>query len=103
MMKKLLVIIAAFALTNINAQKVNEPKDHPKEWSQSYEPFRIAGNMYYVGTYDLASYLIVTNKGNILINSLLLVLIIYYKSNFEAIQDENLSTETPLITIGIKE
>src|ERR1700677_2777659 len=34
-----------------------------------FPPFRIAGNLYYVGTDDLASYLIVTSKGNILINS----------------------------------
>jgi metallo-beta-lactamase class B len=32
-------------------------------------PFRIAGNLYYVGNQDLANYLIVTPKGNILINS----------------------------------
>lgn len=53
----------------LHAQVVNEPKNHPKEWSQSYEPFRIAGNLYYVGTYDLASYLIVTDKGNIILNT----------------------------------
>ena len=34
-----------------------------------FPPFRIAGNLYYVGTDDLASYLIVTPEGNILINS----------------------------------
>ena len=34
-----------------------------------FPPFRIAGNLYYVGTADLASYLIVTPRGNILINS----------------------------------
>ncbi len=34
-----------------------------------FPPFRIIGNLYYVGTDDLASYLIVTPKGNILINS----------------------------------
>jgi metallo-beta-lactamase class B len=32
-------------------------------------PFRIADNLYYVGSQDLASYLVVTLKGNILINS----------------------------------
>lgn len=35
----------------------------------AFPPFHIAGNLYYVGTDDLASYLIVTPKGNILINS----------------------------------
>lgn len=32
-------------------------------------PFRIAGNLYYIGNTYVASYLIVTSKGNILINS----------------------------------
>src|SRR3984957_14105187 len=34
-----------------------------------FPAFRIAGNLYYVGSKDLASYLITTPKGNILINS----------------------------------
>src|ERR1700758_1970417 len=38
-------------------------------WTKPFPPFRIAGNLYYVGTEDLAAYLIVTPKGNILINS----------------------------------
>jgi len=51
------------------AQTVAEPTNTPGDWSKPYQPFRIAGNLYYVGTYDLASYLIVTTKGNILINT----------------------------------
>jgi metallo-beta-lactamase class B len=39
------------------------------EWSQPFPPHRVAGNVYYVGTKGLASYLIVTSQGNILINS----------------------------------
>lgn len=39
------------------------------EWTRPFPPFRIAGNLYYVGSEDLASYLIVTPKGDILINS----------------------------------
>jgi metallo-beta-lactamase class B len=38
------------------------------DWITPIAPFRIAGNLYYVGGKDLASYLIVTPKGNILIN-----------------------------------
>ena len=34
-----------------------------------FPPFRIAGNLYYVGNDYVASYLVVTPKGNILINS----------------------------------
>lgn len=68
-MKKYVIILGLLMIVQYSAQIVHEPKNHPKEWSQSYEPFRIAGNLYYVGTYDLASYLIVTDKGNILINT----------------------------------
>lgn len=39
------------------------------EWTRPFPPFRIAGNLYYVGSEDLASYLVVTPQGNILINS----------------------------------
>jgi len=52
-----------------SAQIVSEPKDVPTEFSQPYPPFRIAGQLYYVGTADLACYLVVTPKGNILINT----------------------------------
>ena len=38
-------------------------------WTTPFPPFRIAGNLYYVGSADLGSYLIVTPKGDILINS----------------------------------
>src|ERR1700674_4832501 len=34
-----------------------------------FPPFRILGNLYYVGDDDLASYLIVTPKGSMLINT----------------------------------
>ena len=39
------------------------------DWTRPVAPFRIAGNLYYVGSADLAAYLIVTPQGNILINS----------------------------------
>ncbi len=38
-------------------------------WTTPIAPFRISGNLYYVGSRDLASYLVVTPKGNILINA----------------------------------
>jgi metallo-beta-lactamase class B len=38
-------------------------------WTRPFPPFRIAGNLYYVGSEELASYLIVTPQGDILINS----------------------------------
>jgi metallo-beta-lactamase class B len=39
------------------------------EWTTPLAPFRIADNLYYVGSKDLASYLVVTAKGDILVNS----------------------------------
>ena len=41
---------------------------HP-EWTTPVAPFRIADDLYYVGSQDLASYLVVTPQGNILINA----------------------------------
>jgi metallo-beta-lactamase class B len=39
------------------------------EWTQPFPPHHIIGNIYYVGSQGLASYLITTSQGNILINS----------------------------------
>ena len=39
------------------------------DWTQAFPPYRIIGNVYYVGSRDLASFLITTPQGNILINS----------------------------------
>lgn len=38
-------------------------------WTTPLAPFRIADNLYYVGSQDLAAYLVTTPKGNILINA----------------------------------
>jgi metallo-beta-lactamase class B len=39
------------------------------QWSQPFPPHKIVGNLYYVGSSELASFLITTPDGNILINS----------------------------------
>jgi metallo-beta-lactamase class B len=39
-----------------------------RSWNQPVEPFRIAGNLYYVGASDITSYLITTPRGHILID-----------------------------------
>jgi metallo-beta-lactamase class B len=41
----------------------------PAIWTEPFPPFTIAGNLHYVGSRDLASYLITTSEGHILINS----------------------------------
>jgi metallo-beta-lactamase class B len=41
----------------------------PASWTTPLAPFQIADNLYYVGSQDLGSYLVVTPEGNILINA----------------------------------
>ena len=38
-------------------------------WTEPFPPHQIAGNLHYVGSRDLASYLITTPQGHVLINS----------------------------------
>jgi metallo-beta-lactamase class B len=39
------------------------------DWTQPFPAFRLAGNLYYVGSKGLANYLVTTPQGHILINS----------------------------------
>jgi metallo-beta-lactamase class B len=41
----------------------------PADWHEPFPAHKIIGNVYYVGSKDLATYLITTPKGHILINS----------------------------------
>src|SRR3712207_6569656 len=70
-MRKLLTLLLSLSLgcARALAQHVVEPENTPSEWATPYPPFRIVGNLYYVGTYDLACYLVTTAQGNILINT----------------------------------
>jgi metallo-beta-lactamase class B len=54
---------AVFAVTTPLRAQVNP------DWTKPFPPFRIVGNLYYVGSKDLAIYLITTPQGHILINS----------------------------------
>jgi metallo-beta-lactamase class B len=56
-------LLAAMAFTGTLCAQ-NSP-----DWTEPFPPFRIAGNLYYVGSKGLASYLITTPRGHILINS----------------------------------
>ncbi len=60
---------AALALLLALAAQPPARAEQPPEWTTPIQPFRIAGNLYYVGSKDLAAYLVVTPAGNILINS----------------------------------
>src|SRR5688572_2223731 len=56
----LLVLVAAEVLAQ--ADPVS------RSWNQPVDPFRIAGNLYYVGASDVTSFLITTREGHILID-----------------------------------
>ncbi|RQO70254.1 subclass B3 metallo-beta-lactamase [Pedobacter sp. KBW06] len=81
----IVTVILFFSSFIATAQQVKEPKDTPVEWSKPYPPFRIAGNLYYIGTDDLACYLIVTPKGNILINTGLAASLPLIKANLKTL------------------
>jgi metallo-beta-lactamase class B len=56
-----------------------------EEWTRPYAPFRIVGNIYWVGTYDLSSYLITSPQGHILINTGLPDSVAQIKANVEKV------------------
>ena len=59
------LLIYVFSLS-INAQIRS---DFDRKMNQPFEPFNVIENIYYVGASDVASYLITTKKGHILIDS----------------------------------
>ena len=67
-MKKFFLLFS-LTILGFNAQAQDLKPYYNPEWSKPYPAFKVVGNLYYVGTYDLACYLIVTPKGNILINT----------------------------------
>lgn len=64
-------IILSLALSIIVAVIVGGKQGAPPQddYTKPFPAFRIAGNLYYVGSRGLASYLITTPEGHILINS----------------------------------
>jgi metallo-beta-lactamase class B len=93
----LLAVVLSFTSFSVTAQKVKEPKT-TEEWTRAYQPFRIAGNLYYVGTYDLACYLITTPQGNILINTGLAASATQIKTNIETLGFRFVDTKILLTT-----
>ena len=63
MIRKLLLPLVALALLPLAALA------QPKGWNDPFPPHKIMDNLYYVGTSQLSSFLIVTPQGNILIST----------------------------------
>jgi metallo-beta-lactamase class B len=62
----LLISILSIVLTVAFSPRETPAQD---DWTEPFPAFRIAGNLYYVGSKGLANYLITTPQGHILINS----------------------------------
>jgi metallo-beta-lactamase class B len=84
MLTRLILLGSAVAFAGcLFAQTTHEPAKHAPsyatpakttvpgspDWSEPFPPHRMIGNIYYVGSRGLASYLITTRAGHILINS----------------------------------
>ena len=55
------------------------------DWTTNHTPFRILGNLYYVGSNDLGAYLVTTPEGNILINANLASSVPQIRQNIETL------------------
>ena len=66
-----LCLLASAPVTAAGGQAATSSSPTPSNanWTEPFPPFRIAGNLYYVGSKGLANYLVTTPQGNILINS----------------------------------
>lgn len=53
------------------------------DWVKPFPPFKILGNIHWVGTWDLSTYLITTPQGHILINTGLAETVPQIKANIE--------------------
>jgi metallo-beta-lactamase class B len=59
----------AAALAALTVLAVHAQRDIPAAWTTRTEPFHVIDTIYYVGTLDLASYLVTTAEGHILIDT----------------------------------
>jgi metallo-beta-lactamase class B len=76
---KFLAAFAALAFASAAQAQV------PAEWTTPQKPFRIVGNTYYVGTRDLAVYLITSPKGDVLIDGALVETVPQIEKNIAAL------------------
>jgi metallo-beta-lactamase class B len=64
---RVLMAIAALTCAFISSPPV-QAQNNP-EWTRPFPPFKLIGNIYWVGSYDLSTYLITTPQGHILVNT----------------------------------
>jgi metallo-beta-lactamase class B len=62
------IVISSFVLFTTGSVAVAQADPTSRSWNQPVPPFRIAGNLYYVGASEVTSFLITTPKGHFLLD-----------------------------------
>jgi len=84
MLTRLMLFGSSLALAGCLFAQVNAQAPGSPDWSEPFPAHRMIGNIYYVGSRGLASYLITTpNAGHILINSNLKTSVPMIRQNIE--------------------
>ncbi|HWT03930.1 MAG TPA: subclass B3 metallo-beta-lactamase [Pyrinomonadaceae bacterium] len=66
--RPLTVLAAALAALLLIEPAAGQATEEARSWNQPVEPYRVIGNVYYVGASDVTSFLIVTPAGHILLD-----------------------------------
>jgi metallo-beta-lactamase class B len=75
MLRKLLLLGFSYLLAlllpaaSLDARTASAKSPWPADWTEQFPPHHVVANVYYVGSKGLASYLVTTSQGHILINS----------------------------------
>ena len=68
LIKKLTITVICVLLCVISAHaQIND--EESRKWNQPVKPFKVVGNVYYVGAAEVSSWLITTSQGHILLDS----------------------------------
>ncbi len=97
MLKRMLVlaaVVCGLAITTDLGAQGNA------DWTRPFPPFKLIGNVYWVGTYDLSTYLITTSQGHILINTGLPATVPQIKAGVEQLGFKFADTKVLLATHG---
>lgn len=79
------LLAASIIFLPVRTQNLSDQNSLLREWNQPFKPFRIIGNIYYVGTNNLACYLIATPGGHILIDTAMQESAPIVRANIEAL------------------
>src|SRR3982751_41614 len=63
------VVLPLTPVASLAQPQVPAAPASPGPWTERVAPFKVMGNIHYVGTLDLASFLITSPQGHVLIDS----------------------------------